>query len=84
MRAAFAAFFELRVVAQDDDADLGLFQVQRQAGDAVAEVDHLVEHGIGQGPQSLPTPSPISRMTPDVLAVGDSFHTRDLLFNFLK
>ena len=30
------------------DADFGFFEVQRQAGDAVAEVEHLVEHRIGQ------------------------------------
>ena len=39
---------ELRVVAEDDDADLGLVEVQRQAGDAVAEVEHLVEHDVGE------------------------------------
>ena len=37
---------ELRVVAEDDDADFGLLEVERQAGDAVAEVEHLVEHDV--------------------------------------
>ncbi len=37
---------EFRVVAEDDDADLGLVQVQRQTRDALAEVEHLVEHGV--------------------------------------
>ncbi len=46
--ADFAALFESGVVAQDDHADFVLFKVQRQAGDAVAEVDHLVEHRVGQ------------------------------------
>ena len=30
------------------DADLGLFEAQRQAGDAVAEVEHLVEHDVAE------------------------------------
>ena len=38
----------LRVVAEDDDADLGLFEVQRQAGDAAAEVEHLVQHHVAE------------------------------------
>ena len=38
----------LGVIAENDGADLGFLQVQRQAGDAVAEVQHLVEHRVGQ------------------------------------
>ena len=47
-RAHLSALAKLRVVAEDDDADLGLVQVQCQTRDAVAEVEHLVEHDIGQ------------------------------------
>ena len=47
-RADFGALLKLRVVAEDDDADFGLVQVQRQPGDALAKVEHLVEHDIGQ------------------------------------
>ena len=36
------------VVAEDDRADLGFFEVQREADDAVAEVEHLVEHRVGE------------------------------------
>ena len=36
------------VIAEDDRADFGFFQVQRQADDAVAEIEHLVEHRVGQ------------------------------------
>ena len=46
--ADLVALFELGIVAQNDHADFGLFEVQRQAGNAVAEVEHLVEHHIGQ------------------------------------
>jgi hypothetical protein len=34
--AGLAAFFELGVIAQDDHADIGLFEIQHQAGHAVA------------------------------------------------
>ena len=47
-RARLAAFFELGVITEDDHADFGLFEIQDQAGHAVAQVDHLVEHGVGQ------------------------------------
>ncbi len=40
----FAAFLEDAVVAEDDDAHLGLVEAQRQPGDAFAEVEHFVQH----------------------------------------
>ena len=46
--ANFAAFLELRVVAEDDHANLGFVEVQRQARDAGSEVQHLVEHDVGE------------------------------------
>ena len=39
---------DLGVIAQNDRADFGFFEVQREADDAVAEIEHLVEHGVGQ------------------------------------
>ena len=42
------AFLDPGVIAENDRADFGLFEVQRQADDAVAEVKHLVEHGVGE------------------------------------
>ena len=48
MALDFVAFFELRVVAEDDGADFGFFEVQREAGDAVAEVEHLVQHHVAE------------------------------------
>jgi hypothetical protein len=36
------------IVAEDDRSDLGLFQVEREACDAVAKVQHLIEHGVGE------------------------------------
>ena len=38
----------LRVLAEDDDADLGLLEAERQARDAVAEVEHLVQHHVAE------------------------------------
>ena len=46
--ASFVTFLEVGVIAKDDHADFGLFEIQDQAGDAVAQVDHLVEHGVAQ------------------------------------
>ena len=40
------AFLELRVVAEDDDADFGFVEGQGEAGDAVPEIDHLVQHHV--------------------------------------
>src|SRR5215813_4084777 len=46
--AHVVSFPELRVVAQNYDADFILIEVQRKARDAVAEIDHLVEHRVGE------------------------------------
>ncbi len=46
--AYLAAFLERRVVPENDDADFGLVERQREAGDAVAEIDHLVQHHVRQ------------------------------------
>src|SRR5690606_5524560 len=42
------ALFDLRVVAEDEDADGLLFQVHGQAGDAVLELHQLAVHALGQ------------------------------------
>ena len=34
------------MVAEDDDADFRLLKAQRQSGDALSEIEHLVEHHI--------------------------------------
>ena len=47
-RPHLAAFRELGVVAEHDHADFGFVEVQGQAGDAVAEVEHLVQHDVGE------------------------------------
>ncbi len=42
------ALFDLGELAQDDDADLTNVQVQREAADAVLELEQLVGHGRGK------------------------------------
>ena len=38
----------LLVVAEQDRADFGLFEVQRDAEEAAGEVDHLIEHHVAE------------------------------------
>ena len=64
------------------DADFGLLQVQRQAGDAVAEVEHLVEHRVGQAFDLGHAVADLADDA-DVLLRGRRLRARDLRFNFL-
>ena len=81
--ADLVALLELRVVAEDDHADFGLVEVQRQAGDAVAEVDHLVEHRVGQ---AFDLGDAVADLADDahVLLRGRRLGARDLSFDFLQ
>src|SRR5213075_1491417 len=47
-RPDFRPFLDLRVITENDRADFRLFEVQSQTGDAIAEIKHLVEHGVSQ------------------------------------
>ena len=48
-RSHFVAFDDFQVVAEDDDADRTLFQIERQPADLGAgEFDHLAGHDAGQ------------------------------------
>jgi hypothetical protein len=80
--ADFVALLELRVVAEDDHADLGLVQVQRQAGDALAEVEHLVQHDVGQ---ALDPGDAVANLADDAdrLFAGRGLGSGDLRFDFL-
>ena len=64
------------------DADLGLVEVQREAGDAVAEVEHLVQHGVGQAFDPGDTVADLADDA-DALPGGRGFGARDLCFDFL-
>ena len=71
------------VVTEDDHADLGLFQVQRQAGESIPQVEHLVEHRISQ---ALDFGNTIANLAVDtsVFPGRRLFRAFDLRFNFLQ
>src|SRR2546427_2022643 len=81
-RAYLVALFELGIVAENDDADVGLVETQRESGDAVAEVEHLVEHDIGQ---TLDTGDAVADLTndPDILSDGDDPRVGNARFDLL-
>ena len=83
MRADLVAFLELRVVAEDDRADFGLVEVEREAGDAVAEVEHLVEHHVGE-PLDLGDAVADLADDADGLPGRRGLGARDLRFDFLQ
>ena len=82
-RADFVAFLDLRVIAENDRADLGLLEVEREAGDAVAEVEHLVEHRVGQAFDLGHAVADFADDA-DVLFRRRGFGAGDLGFNFLQ
>ncbi len=38
----------VRIVAEDDGADFGFFEVEREAVEAAGELEHLIEHGAAE------------------------------------
>ena len=72
----------LGVIAENDRADFGFFEVQREAGDAVAEVEHLVEHRVGQAFDLGHAVADFANDA-DVLLGRRGFDAGDLRFNFL-
>src|SRR4029079_11909305 len=47
-RPAFLPFAQPGVIAKDDRGDLGLVEIERQAGDPATEVEHLVQHHVAE------------------------------------
>jgi hypothetical protein len=80
--ADFVAFLDLGVIAENDRADFGLFEVEREAGDAVAEVQHLVEHRVGEAFDLGHAVADFADGA-DVLFGRRGLGARDLGFNFL-
>ncbi len=76
-------FLDAGIIAQNDGADFGLLEIERQAGDAIAEVEHLVEHGVGE---ALDLGDAVADFThsADVLFGHRSFYPGDLGFDFLQ
>ena len=81
--AHFVALLQLGVVAEDDGADFGLVEVQREAGDAVAEVEHLVEHGVAETFDLRDAVADLADHA-DGLLGRRGFHARDLRFELLN
>src|SRR6266404_3215806 len=81
--ADLLAFLYAGVLAQDDCAYLGLFKIERQPGDAVSEVDHLIEHRVSQ---ALNLGYAIADFADDahILLGGRGFYPRNLGFNLLQ
>ena len=80
--ANFAALRDLGVIAQNDRADLGFFKIQREADDAVAEVEHFIEHRVGQAFDFGHAVADLADGA-DVLLCRSGFDPRDLGFNLL-
>ena len=82
-RADLVALLQRRVVAEDDDADVGFLEAQRQAGDAVAEVEHLVEHDVAE---TFDTGDAVADLANDADAPfdGGGLGAADLRFDFLE
>ena len=81
--ADFLPFLDAGVIAQNDGADFGLLEIERQAGDAIAEVEHLVEHGVGEALDLGHAVTDFAHAA-DVLFGHRGFHARDLGFDFLQ
>ena len=81
-RADFVALLELRVVAEDDHADFGFVEIERETGDAVAEVEHLVQHHVRE-PFDLGDAVADLADDADGLLGGRGLGAGDLRFDFL-
>ncbi len=81
-RADLPALLQPRVVAENDDADVGVFEAQRQAGDAVAEIEHLVEHDVAQTLDARDAVADLADHA-DVLPGDGGLGARDPCFDFL-
>ena len=77
------AFMHAEVIAENDRADFGFFEVEREADDAVPEVQHLVGHRVGQ---SLDLRDAVGTFADDadILPVHLRLHAGDLRFDFLQ
>ena len=79
----FIAFVYFRIITEDDCADFGFFEVQRQARDAMAEIEHLVQLCAVE-PFNLSHAISDFANCPDVLFREWWLLPRDLALNFLQ
>ena len=71
------------VIAENDRANFGFFEVECEADDAVAEVQHLVGHAVGQSLDLRDTVGTFADDA-DILLVHRRLHAADLRFDFLQ
>ena len=79
--ADFVAFAQLRVVAEDDRGDFGLVEIEREAGDAAAEVEHLVQHDVAEPLDPGDAVADLADRA-DRLLGGRGLRALDLFFDF--
>ena len=82
-RTDFVSLLKLCVVAENDHADLGLVEIQREAGNAAAEVEHFVQHHIGEALDAGDAVANLANHA-DTLFDGRCLQTSDLGFDFLN
>ena len=77
------ALMHAKVIAEDDCADFGFFEVQRETDHAAAEVQHLVGHRVGE---TFDLGHAVGAFANDanVLPVHLRLHAGDLRFDFLE
>src|SRR5262249_35206572 len=80
-RANLVTFFQLRVITENHHADFGLVEIQRQPGNAVAQVDHFVEHRVTEPFNPSDAVADLADHA-DVLLARRAPGSRDLFFNF--
>src|SRR6516164_9463314 len=76
----FVPFFKLCVIAKNDDANFGFIQVQRNPSDAVAEIEHFVDHRVRKAFNSCDTVTDLAD-DPYVLLGRDCRSRRNFSFN---
>ena len=79
--ADLVAFLDLVVVAEDHDADAVLFEVQREAHDAVRELAPARSTCTFERPWTRAMPSPASTTVPTLTAVDVGAELLDLLLD---
>src|SRR5262249_53950462 len=79
--ADFIAFLKKGVVAQDDHSDFCFLEIKRQASDAVAQVQHFVEHCVRKPLDSRDAISDFANHA-DVSLSGGWLDARNLSFDF--
>ena len=82
-RLGFVAFHDLRRVAEEDRADFGFFEVEREPKDAAREFDHFVQHDVAQTFDARDAVTGFADNA-DVALARRGFEAGDLRFDFFE